>query len=89
MTEEMALDNLVNKIINEFKITKEDLTIQVTDMKFTGISQEITVELIPIPKPKYPSLVEKKRMGGQVWFKDEGDRTCWHYYFSKRRSMHD
>ena len=89
MTDEMALDNLVNKIINEFKITKEDLNIQVTDMEFTGISQEITVELIPIPKPMYSALVKNERVGGRVLFKDENDRKCFYYPFLKRRVNND
>lgn len=75
-------------LAEKINFINNDLKVQLNN-DFTGIIQEVTVQLIPIPKPKYPSLVEKKRMGGQTWFKDENDRTCWHYYFLKRRNMHD
>ena len=76
-------------ITNEFKITKKDLICQVTDMEFTGISQKIIVELIPIPKSMYPALVKNEKVGGRVFFKDENDRKCFYYPFLKRRVNND
>ena len=99
MTDEMALDNLVDKIIDEFKLSKLDLgDVRVNAMECTGIIiQKITVELIPIPKPMYSALVKNEKVGGRVLFKDENDRICFHHpffrtcfyypFFKKRREI--
>lgn len=73
-------------LAEKINFINNDIKVQLNN-EFIGIVQEIIVQLIPIPKPKCSSLVEKKRIGGKVWFKDENDRTCWHYYFLKRRKI--
>lgn len=86
MTEKQDYDELTQLVIDKFSLIHswEDLEIPVTDLDFTGIVQDITIELIPIPKPQYSALVKNERIGGRVWFKDENDRTCFHYYFKRR-----
>ena len=48
-----------------------------------GIVNEIFIQLIKIPKPKYSKLVKNEKVGGQVWFKEPYDRKANPYKFGR------